>query len=191
MTCYLSVKDYMANSHIALFGSSFNPPHVGHLAVLTALAKKNLFDEIWLVPVYKHPFAKDLWPYTLRLKLAKLLLKEIRIDCPKSKISLCEIEKKLNKNPSYMFDTVTALKKKYPKIKFTLILGSDCRKDLSKWHRYKELKKIVGFYFIPRSGFEKSPFPRVSSTEVRKKLKAGKSIKGLVPRLVLGILTTL
>lgn len=185
--------------HIALFGSSFNPPHKGHAAVLEFLADQNLFDEIWLVPVYKHPFAKDLWPYKKRLKLAKLLLGGISHKSFKNKntkqqpaiqykqqtlLKICEIEKQLGKNPSYMFDTASVLKKKYPKKIFTLILGSDCKKDLSKWHRYTELKKLIRFYFVPRKGFENSPFPKVSSTQIRARLKAKKSIASLVPELI-------
>lgn len=188
--------------HIALFGSSFNPPHKGHAAVLEFLAGQNRFDEIWLVPVYKHPFAKDLWPYKIRLRLTKLLLTGLLHKSCKNKktpptkarattknwqrtlLKICEIEKQLGKNPSYMFDTVRELKKKHPKNTFTLILGSDCKKDLPKWHRYTELKKLIQFYFVPRKGFENSPFPKVSSTQIRTRLKAKKSIVALVPELI-------
>lgn len=199
-------------THIALFGSSFNPPHTGHFSVLKALVKKNLFDEIWLVPVYKHPFAKNLWPYALRLQLAKLLLQDVGKELPnkksqktsslflqrkaigerqsaKIKIKICEIEKILKKKTSYMIDTVTALQKKFPRKKITLILGSDCKKDLSKWHRIDELKTLVDFYFIPRRGFEKSPFPEVSSTEVRTRLEEGKSIRGMVTKSIENYIT--
>lgn len=188
--------------NIALFGSSFNPPHNGHAAVLRFVASQNIFDEIWLLPVYKHPFAKDLWPYKMRLKLTKLLLTGILHKSFKNKkipptkmqseiknrqgtsLKICEIEKQLGKNPSYMFDTVRELKKKHPKNTFTLILGSDCKKDLPKWHRYTELKKLIRFYFVPRKGFENSPFPKVSSTQIRTRLKAKKSIIALVPELI-------
>lgn len=192
-------------SHIALFGSSFNPPHNGHAAVLKFLLKKNLFDEIWLLPVYRHPFTKDLWPYRKRLKLTKLLLSEISPESPplppkktacqqilqskqqatgdkrRAHFKICQIEKHLGKNPSYMFDTVSALKKKYPDKKFTLVMGSDCKKNLPKWHRYRDLKKLIDFYFVPRRGLEKSPFPKVSSTEVRQKWNSGTNIARLVP----------
>ena len=181
--------------HIALFGSSFNPPHNGHLAVLKDLTRKKIFDEIWLLPVYRHPFAKNLWPYHLRLKLVRLLLK----DLPKGKIKISQIEKTIGKNPSYMVDTVSVLRKKFPSHEFTLILGSNCKRDLKHWHRFAKLEKLVNFYFIPRRGYAKSPYPKVSSTEIRERLKTRKSLRGLVPALIeknlrampLGILSTL
>lgn len=169
---------------IGLFGSSFNPPHIGHFEVLKNLSEKNLFEEIWLLPVFKHPFRKDLWPYEWRLKLAKLLLK----DLDQTRIKISEIEKELGKNPSYMFDTVMALKQRHPDFHFTLILGSDCKKDLPRWHRYENLKTEVDFYFMPRKGYEQSPFAEVSSREIRERLQKGQPIDGMTTKAIAELL---
>jgi nicotinate-nucleotide adenylyltransferase len=154
---------------IALFGSSFNPPHLGHYAVLKDLLARAVFDEIWLVPVYQHPFNKDLIAFEKRLQLVELLAQAL--NSPQLKISL--IEKELGKNPSYMYDTVTALKAKNPDTDFYLIAGSDVKTDLPKWHKAEELKTILKFHFIPRQGYENSPYPQVSSTTIRERAKTG------------------
>jgi len=163
------------SKNIGLFGSSFNPPHLGHLAVLRDLSKSDKFDEIWLIPVYNHPFEKSLAPYDTRLKLTQFLWMELHSD----KIKISTIEKDMAREASYTYDVIQELKAQNPEDKFTLILGTDAKGDLNKWHRYKDLKKEVDFFFIPRQGLEDSPYPEVSSTEIREGLKAGKSIEGL------------
>lgn len=174
-----------SNFHIALFGSSFNPPHRGHLAIIKTFLQRALFDEIWLVPVYAHPFRKDLPSFNVRLALTKLLEQDIDDE----RVQVCSIEAELAKKPSYTFDTVTALKKKYPNAEFTLIVGSDVQKDLDKWHNVDALKKIVSFYFVPRQGYEDSPFPQVSSSEIRTKCAAGEDIRTLTTEAIAKYLT--
>lgn len=163
------------NKIIGLFGSSFNPPHLGHLAVLKDLTSTEIFDEIWLVPVYSHAFAKQLAPYETRLKLVELLW----TDLDRDKISISTIEKDLNQSPTYTYDVIQALKEKNPHYQFTIILGTDTKNELQKWHRYQDLKKAAKFHFIPRQGFEDSPYPEVSSTEIRESLKLGNNIDHL------------
>lgn len=164
-----------SNKNIGLFGGSFNPPHAGHVAVLRDLTRLDNFDEIWVVPVFQHPFGKDLAAFAERVKMLELVVKHLETD----KVRVEKIEGQMAQNPSYTFDMVSELKKKFPTHHFTLILGSDAKKDLPKWHRLGELKKIVDFYFIPRAGIENSPYPDVSSTDIRKKLELGKSIDKL------------
>lgn len=165
---------------IGLFGSSFNPPHLGHLAVLKDLCQKKLFDGIWLLPVFHHPFGKSLAPYETRLHLTHLLQEEIA----SPQIKICEIEKELDQKPSYMIDSIRGLQKKFPGFKFTLILGSDCQKELASWHESTEIKKSVELYFIPRAGLEKSPYPNVSSSEIREKLTRGEDVKHLTTKKI-------
>lgn len=161
---------------IGLFGSSFNPPQIGHYAVVKDLADRGVFDEIWLVPVYKHAFDKDLLPFETRLDLANCLIKDIA--SPKVKVST--IERDLGKTPTYTFDTVTALRAAHPGDEFFMIVGSDVKNDLPKWHRIAELRRILNFHFIPRAGYESSPYAKVSSTEIRDKLRHGESVTGLL-----------
>lgn len=176
MTICITTKQVKKQSkNIGLFGSSFNPPHLGHWAVLKDLAEQDLFDEIWLIPVYSHPFDKELAPFDQRLKMVELLWTDLNRD----KIRISTIEKELNKSPSYTYNVVQELKSRYPNYKFTLILGSDAKNEFDKWYRYQDLKQEVDFYFIPRKGFEDSSYPQVSSTEIRENMKKNKSVDEL------------
>ena len=165
------------NKSIGLFGASFNPPHNGHLAVLSDLAKLSIFDEIWAVPVFSHAFGKKLESFEHRLNMLKLLLAEI----PIHKIHISTIEQELNKSPTYTFDVVSALKERHPDIEFHLIVGSDIKNELDKWHRIQELRNISPFYFIAREGYEHSKYPEVSSSDIRDKITQHANITHLVP----------
>lgn len=165
------------NKNIGLFGSSFNPPHHGHLAVIQDLSDRRTFDEIWLVPVFGHAFGKTLAPFENRLDMLEILLS--LINSPNVKINT--VEREMNKHPSYSFDMVSELKRRHPSYQFHLIVGSDIKSELHKWHRIEDLKRIVDFHFIPRQGFENSPYPKVSSSEIRHFLQHGADITHLVP----------
>lgn len=163
------------SNKIALFGGSFNPPHQGHLAVLTELVQNPNFDEVWLVPVFHHAFAKDLADFDVRLDLLRLLINEIKT----KKIKISTVERDLGKIPNTTFDTLTHLKKQHPQKDFIIVMGSDAKNDLPRWHRYKELKEIADFHFIARNGYEKSALPEVSSSQIRERLRKGEDITGL------------
>lgn len=152
----------MAIKNIALFGGSFNPPHKAHLEVVVFLLGQNQFDEIWLVPSFDHPFEKNLASFEHRKKMCELTIEGLN-----QKVRVCCIEKELQEAPSYMINTIRALKGKYPEYKFTLVLGTDCRYDLPQWKEGDTLSCEVDFFFIPRPGFEDSPFTDISSTKIR------------------------
>lgn len=165
---------------IGLFGGSFNPPHLGHLEVLRQLLSQNLFDEIWIVPVFQHPFAKTLAPYPHRKHMVELMMSELG----SPHIKLCEIEQELNQSPSYSYETVKALLHKHPHHKYHLIVGTDVQQELDKWHRSEELQEMAEFFFVPRKGFEDSPLPEVSSSEIREALALGQNIEKLTTKAI-------
>lgn len=160
---------------IALFGGSFNPPHQGHFAVLKELIQNPNFDEVWLIPVFSHAFGKDLVNFDVRLDLLQLLANEVG----SHKIKISAIERDLGKTPNTTFDTLTHLKKQNPDFDFVIVVGTDAKNDLPRWHRYEELKKIADFHFVARKGYETSILPEVSSSEIRERLRKGEDITGL------------
>lgn len=172
-------------ANIGLFGASFNPAHNGHLAALRRALDSGRFDEVWLVPVGRHPFDKDLAPFSDRTAMARLLQKA----SGSAKVSVCEIENAAGLVPSYTYDTVHALCERHPNRRFTLILGSDAAAGLSQWHRIDELRQLCGFYFVPRKGYEDSNLPEVSSSQVRARLAAGQEVGDLVPPSIAQFLT--
>lgn len=162
--------------HIALFGGSFDPPHLGHLAVIEDLLQQKCFDELWLVPVFHHPFAKPLTDYVHRLHMLRLIVQHVH----NPTLKICEIEKELNATTSYFYNTLVALKQQHPTHHFHIVVGSDLKDSLSKWHKFAELEKLAAFHFIPRAGFEKSPYPQISSTEIRAHIRTAEGLTNQV-----------
>lgn len=131
---------------IALFGGSFDPPHIGHVAIVNALQKLKFVDEIIVMPTFLNPF-KDLShaPSELRLQwLGKIFssYKNVKID---------DYEVKQNRQvPS--IESVKHLLKKYKKI--YLVIGADNIANLSKWKNYEELCTLVTFIVAPRGNIK-------------------------------------
>ena len=58
---------------VAVYGGSFDPPHVAHGMVASWLLWTGVVDEVWLVPSFEHPFAKDMGPWTARVAMCQAL----------------------------------------------------------------------------------------------------------------------
>src|SRR4030095_4408623 len=161
---------------IALFGGSFDPPHIGHVAVAKHLIDSKEFDEVWVLPSFRHPFAKDLTPFEERLALCRLAFEGLD---PKLKVSTEEQE--AQSSQGFTIDLLRQLRKRYPKHQFFWIMGSDLQRESSRWKDFEEIKKLAQVYPIARKGFEDSPFPEVSSTKLRRALKEKRDVSKLLP----------
>lgn len=144
---------------------------MAHAQVTEFLCSLPQFDEVWMVPVFDHPFEKNLIDFERRVKWCQWTIEALS---PKAQVT--SIEGELKNRPSYTIKTVEALIQKYPNSQFTVVVGSDCRESLKQWYCYDQLATLVSFYFVPRPGFEKSPFAAISSTELRKNLEKGESL---------------
>ena len=172
---------------VALFGGSFNPIHNGHLELIDKVLAEKYADEVWIIPCGNHAFDKTLLNAEDRMKMIELAIKG------KKKIKIVDLEIK-SKGKSYAADTIRELKKNSGN-EFYFVIGADNLNDLHKWHDYSYLKENVNFLVLGRPGYEFS-VPEgikaqmielsnpISSTEIRDKVKKGKSIKGLVPKEV-------
>ncbi len=170
---------------VALFGGSFNPPHVAHvLAVVYALSTAPI-DEVLVVPVYRHPFAKELASFEDRLAMCRLALGWI----PRTTIS--RVEEVLG-GESRTLRTIEHLREQHPDWQLRLLVGADVLPDLPKWHRFDRIAELAPPIVLGRAGVDADgapiPFlPRVSSTDVRDALAAGdrEAIASRVPAAVL------
>jgi len=176
---------------ITLFGGSFNPPHIGHRLVMSQAFELASIDEIWLLPSFKSTFAKNtslVNPHH-RLNMAKTLLNG------HIKLETCEIDLKMS---GETIEPVTYLIKKYPAHQFSFLMGSDQLKGFTKWQDWQKLLQLIPFYIYPRVGFPMTPLRKnmkalthplqiitnISSTMVRKRLKARLTVNHLVPKMV-------
>ena len=170
---------------VALFGGSFNPPHVAHQMVALYVLETASVDQVWFVPCWKHPFHKPLAPYENRLRMCELATKGLG-----SRARVSEIERTIG-GPSRTINTVRRLRKMNPTHEYSLVIGSDVHDEVSSWYRADQLQASVPFIIVGRRAAKGAAdhtaitMPEVSSTEVRSLIRAGKSANGLVPRAVL------
>ena len=135
---------------IALFGGSFNPPHVAHqLAVLYVLETQPI-DELWFVPVFSHPFGKDLAPYEHRVAMCELVANALG---PRAKVSRAEQE--LSSRPGFSGRTLDLVEYlAAPERELRLVVGADILGETQKWYRWndvvakappRDLEKVVKY----------------------------------------------
>ncbi len=128
---------------VALFGGSFDPPHIGHIKVVEALEQLPFIDTIVVMPTYLNPFKSTFAaPANLRLKW----LEKIFSQHPKVQVSSFETDQKRSV-PT--IESVLMLRKEYDKI--YLVIGADNLASLGRWHRYDELKDIVTLIVASRN----------------------------------------
>lgn len=155
----------MKSKKIALFGGSFNPPHLGHYEIARRIAKRKGIDEVWVLPVFRHPFGKKLTPFPKRFHECRKFFKGLG-----AKVKVKDLEKRLG-GKSWTVRLVDYLQEKYPDADFSFILGGDTYRQRGLWKEYNRLRKKVRFVVFPRG--PKSPIPDVSSTEIRGKNRRG------------------
>jgi len=170
---------------VVVFGGSFNPPHVAHVLAAVYVLSTEPVDEVLVVPVYRHPFAKELAPYDDRLEMCRLAFEWI----PRVKVST--VERELG-GESLTLRTLEHLAQQHPDWSMRLLIGADVLPDLPKWHRFDRISEIappivVGRAGVSAEGAPEALLPRASSTEVRDLIGAGELARArqLVPREVL------
>jgi nicotinate-nucleotide adenylyltransferase len=165
---------------IALFGGSFDPPHVGHLLAASYVLATEPIDELWLVPVERHPFGKPLvGSYDHRVELCERLAAQL----PRTRVSRAEQESGQGRT----VDLLEWLKPKYPQTRWALVLGTDLDAEKPQWKRFDRVEQLARIITVRRGGYGEGgvAIPEISSTQVRALLKAGGDASQLVPRTVL------
>jgi nicotinate-nucleotide adenylyltransferase len=162
---------------IALFGGSFDPPHVGHVLAVAWARLCGGADEVWVLPAANHPYAKPLTPWEQRWRLCQLAF----ADLPFARLRDDEL-----RSSGYTIDLVETLRRAHPSHRWLLVGGTDTARDLANWHRGGELASLVEVLCVPRGGHDTHPgaLPAISSSLVRERLRAGIPVDGLLPRAV-------
>lgn len=174
---------------IGIFGGSFNPIHVGHIAIARELLTLARLDEVWFLVSPLNPFKKaatDLLDDDKRLLMAQRALRG------ETRLKASDYEFHLPK-PSYTWSTLQQLSADYPDRRFALIIGADNWLAFDRWARPDFILAHYPIIVYPREGYAitqplpagvrlvDTPLYPVSSTEVRRRVKAGEDIAGLVP----------
>jgi nicotinate-nucleotide adenylyltransferase len=172
-----------------LFFGSFNPVHIGHMAIANYMAEFTGIDQLWFVVSPQNPFKNEeklLNGYD-RTGLVHLAISD------DSRFRVCDIELTMPK-PSYTIDTLTRLSTMYPDHHFEIIMGSDNLVSLHKWKNYTDIISRYRILIYPRPGYPdkpknmeglmewvNAPMMDISSTFIRDSIKAGKNMKFFLP----------
>jgi nicotinate-nucleotide adenylyltransferase len=182
---------------IGVFGGSFDPPHIGHLVIAEMARRAMNLDAVYLVPAYQPPHKEGSHASTAHDRLAMTKLSVL--GNAMLKVSDLELRRK---GISYTVDTVRAFRKRFPNSELFLIIGSDSLRQFHAWKSPAEILAEVALivYRRPRSGrtnarlgslnvsFVKGPLMEISSSDIRKRIQRGKSIRYLVRDNVLSFI---
>ena len=172
-----------------IFGGSFNPIHNGHISLARQLKEKTGLDEVWLMVSPQNPMKQqaDLLSDEARLQMARLALEQ------ETGIIACDYEMHLPK-PSYTWLTLQALSRDYPDRQFVLMIGGDNWSIFHRWFHADDILQNYQVVVYPRR--DEQPVEKslpagvtiveaelldVSSTEIRQRIREGRSIRKLVP----------
>lgn len=175
--------------NIALFFGSFNPFHNGHLNLGRYLTENKLFDEVWYVVSPLNPLKENVTEI-IDEKLRYDMISGAIVDFPELKVS--DVEFNMPK-PSYTYQTLEKLRTNYPKLKFSIVIGSDNALIFDKWVNYKTILRDFDVCVYPRHGFNfhdvSKLYPTmvllnsvcydISSTQIRTSIKELKDVSEL------------
>jgi nicotinate-nucleotide adenylyltransferase len=182
---------------IGLLGGTFNPPHLGHL-VLAECARDELgLDEVRLVlaarPPHKH-VEDDPGPEE------RLALCRAAVAGDEGRLAVSDVELR-REGPSYTADTLEDLSREHPEASFVLLLGGDAAAGLESWNRPRDVLRFAAIGVAERGAdtheraretvvrlghpVRLEPFAmpslQLSSTEIRSRVRSGRTIRHLVP----------
>lgn len=178
---------------IGLFGGTFDPPHIAHVALAKLALTQLGLDEVRWIPAGR-PWQKmrRMTPVEHREAMVRLAIEGE----PRFVLDRCEIERK---GPSYTLDTVREQAAREPGVEWYLLIGQDQYAGLHTWNGWEELLQRTTLAVANRPGVAREPNPEVaskphravdlpampiSSTEIRDRIAAGRGIADLVPAAV-------
>jgi nicotinate-nucleotide adenylyltransferase len=168
---------------VAIFGGSFNPPHVAHVLAVAYVLSTSDVDRVLVVPSHKHPFGKPLAPFDDRVRMCELALE------PMPRASVSRIEAGLD---GLTLHTLEALRRENPEVDLRLVMGADLLLESDKWFRFDDVRKlappiVLGRAGVTAKGAPPALLPEISSTRVRELVaaRAWDELAPLVPRSVL------
>jgi nicotinate-nucleotide adenylyltransferase len=173
---------------VGLFFGSFNPPHIGHMAIANYMVEFAGINQLWFIVSPRNPLKEE---GTLLKEYDRLELVRLAVEGD-LRFRVSDVEFRMPK-PSYTIHTLTYLKEKFPDHTFTLILGSDNLQNFRLWKDYETILENYQIIVYPRPGYSGENIPRhknikwieapmmdISSTFIRDSINAGKDVRYFV-----------
>ncbi len=173
----------MSPRAIAVFGGSFDPPHVSHVLCVAYVLAADAVDEVLVVPTFDHALDKEASAeFEHRFAMTELAMRDLR------RVRMSRIEAERG-GVSRTLDTLETLRERHPDTDFRLVVGADILGETDRWHRWDRIVEIAPPIVVGRGGYDAPrpdsvTLPEVSSTELRRRLREGESVAGLVPSAV-------
>ncbi|MDR9828610.1 nicotinate-nicotinamide nucleotide adenylyltransferase [Vibrio sp. FNV 38] len=164
------------NKKIAVFGSAFNPPSLGHKSVIDSLMH---FDEVWLVPSIAHAWGKSMLVYHQRCALVDAFI----VDLGNEKIHRSIVEEGLHRPGESVttFAVLDALSKQHPNSEFTFVLGPDNLLNFSRFYKADEIIQRWSILACPEK-------VKIRSTDIRNKIANNHDVSELTTVSVVKLL---
>ena len=175
---------------LAIFGGSFDPPHIGHLLVALDAAEQLAFDRVVFVPAATQPLkaGRAVASAEQRTAMVRLLVD----GDPRLEVSTVEVDRS---GLSFTVDTLAHFAERQPQDTRFLLLGDDVLASFGQWKEPKRILELAQVVLLEREG-QRSTLPPVmegvhvqrlrtrridvSSTEIRERIRTGKSVRGMV-----------
>lgn len=175
---------------VGLYFGSYNPIHIGHLAIANYMVEFTGINQLWFVISPQNPLKKkqNLLDDYQRLEMVH---RAVEGD---DRLRASNIEFNLPK-PSYTVDTLAYLKDQHPNFDFVILMGSDNLESFHKWKNYEAILENYGIIVYPRPGFDRSlvmahkniivandaPLMEISASFIRKAIYSGKDVRHFLP----------
>ena len=138
--------------NVAILGGAFNPITKGHIQLAQfVLNSSNEFDEVWLMPVYKHMFSKEMVSSEHRLEMCRIAA---QVD-GRIKVFDYEIKNQLGGETYNLFKRLKQDEELNNKYNFSMVIGLDNANSFHKWVNFQELERMVRFVVVPRKGYKR------------------------------------
>ena len=188
-----------SSRNIAVYGGSFNPLHIGHLAIMKHLVGVAGFDAVYLVVSPKNPLKESISSDSARDRYNAAVEAVGRHFCRAAQVRVDDIELNMP-SPHYTIRTLEALKEREPENRFTLVMGADNLSIIRNWKDYSKILTDYGIAVFPREGYDmaqikqdllnenpaykiqllNAPLVTISSTQIREALSRGEDVSHLL-----------
>lgn len=188
---------------VAVYSGTFNPLHIGHMAIIRELGQRDDFGCVYLIVSPKNPLKDSISALSgkERFSAAKAALARH----PELSAKALDIELR-REPPHYTIQTLDELKALEPENEFVLVMGADNLDDIRRWRDNRRILSDYGVIVFPRQGFDleqirkelmaeslsenprrpykieliDAPLVNISSTEIRRRMAAGEDVRGLL-----------
>ena len=171
------------SARVAVYGGSFDPPHIAHVLVASWALAMGEVDAVLVLPTFEHALGKTAGArFEQRMAMCERAFACLR------GVTVSGIEQTLGA-PSRTHKLLLALSEQHPHASFRLVIGADILPELPRWYRSEDVLRMAPPLVVGRAGYSPSDgsqlvMPEVSSTRIRAAVAAGEPVDAWVPASV-------